>query len=397
MPFVPVVVMDKNIPDTFCVLPWVGMNVHIDGGLAPCCYQSHNDVTHRFDHYPQWRGQGLHSLKQNLSQGLRDDRCSRCWKLEDDGVKSYRQNWNDAYEDQLQSIYGTPIDQLHDLRFLHLDFDNYCNLKCIMCHPTVSSSIETEYRQNQQAYEPFVGRPNLLTKPWHDTEMFDRLLSSMSLVQDLILTGGEPLINPGVLRLLKHMDLRKVNLIVTTNATVIRQEVYDILSSAKTCNIVVSLEGIGQHNEYLRAGTVWKRLESNIRWLSQRPNCPYEKMNINHTLQITSAWTLIPLLEWCMAQNYDFNINLLTFPPYLGLAGMPEAAKSQLIQELQAIKPRLWDHYQNTQILAWIDTSINDLARAIYDPAVNLKFRSYIEMLDSIRGTKFSDVFGHDL
>ena len=34
-------------------------------------------------------------LRDNLDNGIRDNACSTCWRLEDNGVKSYRENQND--------------------------------------------------------------------------------------------------------------------------------------------------------------------------------------------------------------------------------------------------------------------------------------------------------------
>lgn len=377
--------------NTFCVLPFVGMNVHIDGGLAPCCYQSHDDVTHRFDHYPEWRTQGLVNLKKNLLAGEKDPRCTRCWDLENNGVKSYRQQWNDIYKNlNIQD----QADQSHDLRFLHLDFDNFCNLRCIMCHPTVSSSIEAEYKMHKEAYAPFVSEPKLMPAPWHATERWEELLTNIKSVDNLILTGGEPLINPMALRLLRALDLSQVNLIVTTNATQIRSEVYDLLASARSCQITVSLEGMGAHNEYLRYGSDWKVLEKNIAWLSGLPNYRWLKMNINHTLQATSAWALMPLIRWCMENQYNFNINTLDFPPYLTLAAIPDDLRHKLIDDLVAIRPQIVETYTKSQESLWIDNAISELRRASYVQSSEQRFRSYVAMLDSIRGTDFAKTFG---
>lgn len=376
--------------DTRCVLPYLAMNVHINGGLAPCCYQNHNDVTHKFDQHVDWRGQGLRSLKQNLAQGIRDARCQRCWDLEDNGVTSYRQQWNHTYADQ--QIDWQDFEKSHDLRLLHLDFDSLCNLRCIMCHPSVSSSLETEYRLHAQDYEPFTGFIKLQKQPWHENDLFDKFMQTLEHVDTLVLTGGEPLMNPKISRLLQTLDLSRINLIITTNGTQLRQETYDLLAKAKTSSITVSLEGVRQHNDYLRHGSEWDTITHNIDRLCQLSNWRWTPITVNHTLQATSAWSLPPLLDWLIDRRYLFNINILSWPPYLGLSCLSDDDRMALIDQLKQKRPLIeqtFGHPQNH----WVLNAIAELEKTNHDPVLSNKFRSYINMLDRIRGTDFQSVF----
>lgn len=378
--------------NTFCVLPHVGINVHVDGGLTPCCYfdRDPSKITHKFQDYAYWRRETLTGLKHNLDNGIRDERCQRCWQLEDNGVMSHRQRWNKTYADVIQQ----DLKPLESLRLLHLDFDNYCNLRCIMCHPKVSSSIESEYRANADRYHAFIKPYRAEPGPWHGNDQFEVFLSEIDQVDTLILTGGEPLINPTVIRLLNKLNLERCHVIVTTNASVIKPKVYDLLARALTSTITVSLEGIGVHNDYLRYGSDWSSVESNIEWLARLPNWRWVPMNINHTLQASSAWALPALLDWCIEKKHVFNINILTWPPYLSVKSLSDQRRQGLIDQLQDRLQAVADTWgAQSQQRHWVTNAIMELQQARHDPALEKQFFEYLQMLDSIRGTDFHKTF----
>lgn len=382
--------------DTFCSLPFVGMNVHLNGGLAVCCMQDHNNVTHHFNQYPDWRDQGLINLKNDLISGIKNSRCNRCWELEDQGVVSYRQRWNDVYAGH-PSFNLQPGDaiELYDLKFLHLDFDSFCNLKCIMCHPTVSSSISAEYLSNKDQFLPFHGHVTIDQTKWHESSQFEDFLTKISSIETLILTGGEPLINPTILRLLRSLpNLNEVNLIITTNATVIKDEMFDLLNQAKSTAITVSIEGIGLHNDYVRYGSNWTDMDLNIKKLATLGNTRWVPIVINHVLQHTSIHTLESVVEYCLDNKYEININKLTFPAWLSIAGAPVEKRKPLIDKLTILHEQATTRARYpTSVKSWISSAITELNHTPYDSEVEQKFWQYIETIDNIRGTNYQKTF----
>lgn len=380
--------------DTFCSLPFVGMNVHLNGGLAVCCMQDHNNVTHHFNQYPDWRDQGLINLKNDLISGIKNSRCNRCWELEDQGVVSYRQRWNNVYagHPSFDLQPGGDI-ELYDLKFLHLDFDNFCNLRCIMCHPSVSSSIAAEYLSNKDQFLPFYGQMTINQSKWHESLEFENFLTKISNIETLILTGGEPLINPTVIRLLQSLNLNKINLIITTNATVVKPEVFELLNSARTTAITVSLEGIGDHNNYLRHGSSWKDIDSNINQLVKLTSNRLIPITINHVLQHTSIHTLPKVIEYAIVNQHEININKLNFPPWLSINGVNETNKQELVnnitdQLILADRARF-----PSSVKSWINSAINEIKNSTYDADIEQQFWQYIKTIDSVRGTNYQKTF----
>lgn len=374
------------------------MNVHVNGKLTPCCYQSHGDAPYHFQDWQQWRGVGLKELKEDLCSGRRNKSCQGCWDLEDNGARSYRQQYNDTFAGHpakyIDTVLQSPGDMIYDLEFLHLDFDNYCNLRCIMCHPTVSSSIESEYIKHKEKYAPFLGDISLVEKKWHDTAVYQQLEKKLSVIKYLMLTGGEPLINPKVIDLLRSFpNLSELDLTVTTNASLIKEETWKLLARAKNLAIIVSLEGIGAQNDYLRYGSTWSNVEQNIRKFCSLPNIKYGSVTINHVLQFTSQWTLVPLIKFCTKNRYDLCVNRLYSPPYLSIDGMTDHEKNQLMRSLNEIHDYADTMGANGH---WIRSAIAELKKSCHDDQKRRKFFEYVSMLDQIRGTNFSEIFSEN-
>lgn len=377
--------------DTFCILPFIGMNVHLDGGLAPCCMQDHNDISHRFDEWEHWRDQGLRQLKSDLLAGVRNPRCYRCWDHEDLGVASYRQRHNDKFRQHPIFQSGADPWKNYDLEFLHLDFDSFCNLKCIMCHPTVSSSLAAEYQANPERWQEFFGHVKLEKNKWHESEKFDRFVEQIRNIKTLILTGGEPLINPRVIELLRALPLEQINLIVTTNATIIKPEVLALLSRSKRLGVTVSLEGIGAHNDYLRYGSSWPDIDANIKKIAELQNCPV--VVINHVLQHTSIYALPAVVEYALINQHEININKLTFPPWLSIAGVSPNQRQELIENLQDQLSRVELAKFPKSFESWLQSALQIVQNTEYDPALKDKFDRYVSTLDTTRGTSFTKTF----
>lgn len=377
--------------DTFCILPFVGMNVHLNGGLAPCCIQDHNNISHRFDAWEHWRDRGLHQLKSDLLNGVRNPRCYRCWDHEDQGVASYRQRWNHNLKQHEIFQPGADPWKQYDLEFLHLDFDSFCNLRCIMCHPTVSTSLAAEYQANPDRWQEFFGHVKLEKTKWHESEKFDDFVEQIRNIRTLILTGGEPLINPRVIELLQALPIEHINLVVTTNATVIKPEVLALLSRAKQLGVTVSLEGTDAHNDYLRYGSLWPEIDDNIKKIAQLQNCPV--VVINHVLQHTSIYALPDVVEYALINQYEININKLTFPPWLSIAGVSLEQRQSLIENLQHQLKRVTLAKFPNSFESWLHSALQIVQNTEYDPTLKEKFDRYVATLDTTRGTNFAKTF----
>lgn len=237
-------------------------------------------------------------------------------------------------------------------------------------------------------WQPDIMRPS---QPWHESARYDQLLEEMHTVEEIFVTGGEPLMNPGLLRMLDTVDMSQKILTVTTNGTRVNDHIMELLSRPRAIHIMISLEGVGAHNDYIRAGSDWDLIQHNISRLQTLTNWRYDGLGINHTLQITSAWTLPGLIEWCLDKDLSLTINPLINPSQLHVSGMRDEWRMYLLDQLREIRAR--PKIKASKSWPWIDSTIHYLEHIRHDPAVTAKFFAYMDMLDQLRATDFRRTF----
>lgn len=237
-------------------------------------------------------------------------------------------------------------------------------------------------------WQPDIMRPS---QPWHESARFDQLLEEMHTVEEIFVTGGEPLMNPGLLRMLDTVDMSQKILTVTTNGTRVNDHIMELLSRSRAIHIMISLEGVGAHNDYIRAGSDWNLIQNNIKRLQTLTNWRYDGLGINHTLQITSAWTLPGLIRWCLEMGLNLTINPLINPSQLHVSGMRNQWRLALIEQLREIQDKFM--VDSSKSRPWIDSTVRYLEQIQHDPTVTTRFFAYVDMLDQLRSTDFQQTF----
>ena len=148
-------------------------------------------------------------------------------------------------------------------------------------------------------------------------------------------------------------------------------------------DFAISLEGVGKHNDYVRYGSNFSDIEANLKKLK---NIIKENLciNVSHTFQHTSIYSLPALIDWCYDQNFNIHFSLLGGEDYMRINSVPPADmarfKDQIEQSL-TVKPDVRSYVLNV---------IKDYK---YDSELNAKFRRYTNMIDSIRGNNYNLTF----
>ena len=379
--------------NTFCIYPFIGTNIRVGSDLAPCC--SYKDPTgvptggKSIDQFDEYKTVDLVKIQSDLLNGIRHPGCSRCWHEEDHNKPSYRQNGFHDFPELANSTEWN-IAQTYPVKFLQVDFNNLCNLKCIMCTPHASSSIETEMMQNQKLYKKFpIGHYHGPSARSDNTLEFivNNLLGDLD---TLAVTGGEPFMIPQVTRLLEEIKNHgEMSFRVATNATNISDRILELLGKFKRIDITVSLEGVGPHNDYVRSGSDWATVHQNIQKLATLRNFKHGNINIGHVLQYTSLWALGPVIEYCIKNNHDLSVRMLESQSQLDIAQFTPQEVSAFKQKLESISV---DGARSTvrQQIGFVLSVLDNLE---HQPSLYGAHREYIKMLDGIRKTNFDQVF----
>jgi len=286
--------------------------VRTTGEYRLCCISveqqnKENVTTHNIE---QWRNSKIHTeAREKFANNEWPDACAKCRIQEEQGQESQRQK---------PRQYGPGISHL-DLRF-----GSNCNLKCTMCYPATSSSVNQDHKELlKRGLESPWGNEQFPNYDWYTDERGD-WLASLPDLREVYLTGGEPMMVKGLHSFLKKLD-SSVEIRFNTNGTIINPNVYEELKRFETVNMCFSIDGIGKVNDYIRWGSDWKSIEQNMfRWAEF-----VKYKSIGPTVQVMNILDGHNLEQW--AKQHDFEIwpNMLYNPQYFNVKNAPDTIKSQ--------------------------------------------------------------------
>lgn len=331
--------LDKN---TFCVAPWFQIRQNIDGTFKSCCAirhdQSEFDGQKKFLSLQDWLASDyLKYLKQNLTSGNFLPECSACWNKENAGLKSVRNFLNDTITENrpldqswIQFYFKNKKDFEHDLLVsADIKTSNVCNFSCAMCIPNDSSKIHAVWKKSQNHplvqevishHQNYFEEIDLIYRDGKSYQLLKEVLENKP--KNLKLLGGEPLLDSVLLQILDDYNHKSfTNLIFITNGSVDLTKVCVRLKEFKSVNFVISLEGIGDVQDYIRKGSNWKYIESNIE--SYISIFGTENLSVTHTLQCLTLLHLPDLVEWTYKKNISLAVSMLVNPDYLSLNVIP--------------------------------------------------------------------------
>ena len=98
--------------------------------------------------------------------------------------------------------------------------------------------------------------------------LFDELLAQPEKITHLRFIGGEPLLIKEVVTMMRRLietgAASNITLWTITNGTIINEEYLDLAQRFKSCDLMLSLDGIGAVNDYIRFPGKWDVIDKNI-------------------------------------------------------------------------------------------------------------------------------------
>ena len=210
-----------NLPKNFCYLSMQGYSTHSHGRTRPCCFSRIETNSYMpgvdVDSVPYWKehnnwnspdiGDFINDptamdIRKKLLNNEIPKGCKGCFELEDQGIRSFRQTWNEIYEDHTDTTLKHVDDDgrldPQAVTYLDISLGNICNLKCRSCNPWASHRWieegptvphtdwdETAYMIAKMSSD----------KPWFikafEEGFFDEVLPNVRVINFI---GGEPLV-----------------------------------------------------------------------------------------------------------------------------------------------------------------------------------------------------------
>ena len=172
-----------------------------------------------------------------------------------------------------------------------------------------------------------------------DLKLLDKL--DLSNLIEVKILGGEPMITPDHLVFLERLmkdskQPNKIKLVYHTNATKRPpQQVIDYWKQMEKIEIVCSIDGYGEVNEYQRIGSNFEVIEQNIDWYkSLDANI---ELRIHSTISMLNIWKIDELVKWSKtATTENISFDFVQRPSYLDVTIMPDDAKEKCVQVIKS-------------------------------------------------------------
>lgn len=340
----------------FCNTPWYEAHIYWDGGLGICCQESRRLSTTyniKTTSLRDWfNSDPVKQLRQEVLSNTPTDVCSRCYHEEEYSGTSRRHRSNQksviftktAFQRSFEQSPGRghftedgitdklPID-------LHIDLGNYCNLACKMCWSGASSRIASQYvKWGHEDHRQYLG------SDWtKDTLVWSRFLNELLTIpklKNIHLMGGETLLTGRSEELVDFMIKHEkfdVSFSFVTNGTVFNESLINKLKRFARTGIEVSIETLTEHNGYVRQGTNTNEVLENInRYINNgisivlRPSISALTVGYYHTL-----------LRYALDNQLVIKSLLVTDPPYLNVAILPDDVKGKYLKEYKTLLEEL--------------------------------------------------------
>jgi len=328
--------------------------------IAPCC-QSIPAIESVVD-FDFKTSKHLQKIRQEFDQGNKPSQCVRCWSAEKVGQKSRRQS-------AIEFFNMTTPDPSIVLESIDYNSTWACNLACIMCGPSFSSTWATELKLSTVELKQ-------LGRKFRKSNKIQNALD-LSEIKKIHFNGGEPLLNNDQFDLLDNLDLSNTTISYNTNGTICPSDrLIDIWNRAKLVKLFFSVDAIGPQFEYIRYPAKWSQVEQNL--IRMRQEMPSNVMfGFNSTVGCYNAFEMVDVWKW-------FNENLLTnresdpsdfcwqLAYNYDIADLSEAAKQDIINHTETI-PEL--------------SSIANYTRSTLDKIANTHWQSKLDQIDQRRGT----------
>jgi len=129
-----------------------------------------------------------------------------------------------------------------------------CNLKCLHCYQENHKPIQLSYEQLEKIYK-----------------QYKNLLKKLKMKGHINITGGEPLCNPHLFKILDLIkkDEKLISFSILTNGTLITENIAKKIKSYNPYYVQVSLEGGQKTNDYIRGKGTYKKIAKGIKNLKK--------------------------------------------------------------------------------------------------------------------------------
>jgi len=401
-----------NRSDTFCMIPWVHMHTTPTGQGAPCCigHSCADNIgvgnSNRSSLADLVNSPKMKKLRLDMIKGTKNPECTNCHKHDDQGIPSFRtqsnKQWAQYFNDVIETTdMNTGRIVNFRMRYFDIRFSNICNFKCRTC----GSAFSSKWEQEDLASREQTGLPMyaMELEQGNREEFILEVLKQVPNFEVAYFAGGEPLITEEHYRLLDEMiDKKKTDIQLRYNSNIsnLKYKKRDIFKLwqhfDKPIQIYASIDHMGEKAEYIRHGTKWKTIETNLKKLKKSPNIIFQ---VNTVYSIFNALTISHFYKYMIDNHFYtpqspvWTLYSMGSPEHLSSHVLPGGYKDQALEQLQLTLKYMED-------LGFRKEQLKEIEQVI--PWLNSKdtwddqekdFKEEIKRIDALRGENFMNTF----
>lgn len=340
-----------------CHAPFVNLNFEQTGEVRACCY----NFKHVLGKWPEqslmqiWTGQKLASLKGFIADNNLGGGCIECGKMIASGnyqgvrAKYYDEFATNPFTEKLQNLKQRFMGIVAMPKVMEFELSNECNLECIMCNGSFSSSI----RKNREKLAPIIS-------PYND-DFVNELDAFIPYLTDAKFLGGEPFMIEIYLKIWER--ILKINpnirIHITTNGTFLNNRIKDLLEGLNA-GIILSIDSLEKDNyKKIRVNGNFDKVMENLVYFMDYTKRKKTFISMA-ACPMTNNWKEMPaMLDFCIERNITLYFNVVFTPFELSLKELSRSALSEVVTFLKQKKlPELDGNSQspvNLSIRAYTD------------------------------------------
>ena len=365
---------------TLCMAPWTHTYLSPQTERRMCCAST--EKAESFEQYidtgsankqynpktlqQHWNSDHMKSVRRRMMAGEELPECQVCNnKLLNTDV--YRDYFNHLFGHKENDVWSmTAEDGSTEMPVVSFDyrFNNLCNFKCRMCGDMLSSSWESEQRNNNmwspqdQAWMAEPTRSQI--KKFQKDEVEQEFAHAVDnhLIEEIYWVGGEPLMYEQHWKYMKQIvdqgDAHKVYVRYNTNLSRTKYkgiDLYDdLLVHFRDWQICASIDATGEIGEWIRTGLNYEQWLRNFKdGLAIKQNS--RQMRLDVTLTLPGLLDVKNLFRLSKQLNVDMLTKVIfTFSPDIVLSplALPRELLNEIVDELlEFVEPRADQNQQS--------------------------------------------------
>ena len=350
---------------TFCMFPWMHMNVTPKGNIYPCCSSDYVEPfanTKDSTLAQAFNNDKMKQLRLDMLAGRKNEACTFCYKHEESSPHSFRkysiENFSHLYDNLVPTTNVDGSVDNFNMAYFDVRFSNICNYKCRTCGGEFSS----QWAQEEKQYDNRESGFRVVQHADNSGKLLDEILKQIPHMELAYFAGGEPLITDEHYTILNEMIVsgacKNITLRYNTNMSNFKYKKFDIIdmwSNFKRVEVSSSLDHCGTRAEYIRHGTDWNTVHNNLKkirnidFIDYQFNCVLSNLNY-----VTLADFFRYMIDNDLLRKHDhISIYHLLNPGFFSAQSLPQDLKEvgtkKLRQLVEEIKDEFWctQHIEN--------------------------------------------------